>query len=74
MKDVNKIDNPISTETKKEKGRYEDFIKEMKTFENRLGFFNQMLDKALKNPDSKNLKELQECTESLPFSHQCPKA
>lgn len=73
MKKVNEIDIPISTETKKEKGRYEDLIKEMKTFENNLTFFNQLLDKALKNPNNKNLKELQECTESLPLSHQSPK-
>ncbi|KTC82996.1 hypothetical protein [Legionella cincinnatiensis] len=73
MKKVDEIDTPVSTETKKEKGRYEGYIKEMKTFENRLAFFNQILDKALKNPNDKNLKELQECTENLPFSHQSPK-
>ncbi|ARB91736.1 hypothetical protein [Legionella longbeachae] len=73
MKKCNEIDTPLSTGTKKENGRYECFIKEMKTFENRLDFFNQKLDKALKNPNSKNLIELQECTENLPLSHKSPK-
>ncbi|KTD65211.1 hypothetical protein Lsan_0886 [Legionella santicrucis] len=73
MKKANEMDIPTSTETKKEKGRYEDLIKEMKTFENRLAFFNQKLDKALKNPNDQSLKELQEWTENLPFSHQCPR-
>ncbi|KTD63585.1 hypothetical protein Lsan_1018 [Legionella santicrucis] len=52
------------------KGRYHGYIQEMKTFENSLTFFNQMLDKALKNPNDSNINELEKYTEQLPFSEK----
>ncbi|VEB34729.1 Uncharacterised protein [Legionella sainthelensi] len=59
---------PIEDTEIKKKGRYEDFIKEMKTFENSLTFFNQLLDKALKTPNDTNINELEKYKEQLSFS------
>ncbi|KTD10719.1 hypothetical protein Lgra_1685 [Legionella gratiana] len=55
-------------ENKKEEDRYHDCIQKMKFLENNLTFFNQLLDKALKNPNDTNINELEKYTEQLPFS------
>ncbi|QEY51068.1 hypothetical protein [Legionella longbeachae] len=60
--------NTENTEIKNKKGRYDTYIQEMKTYESNLTFFNQLLDKALKNPNDNNMSELEKYTEQLPFS------
>lgn len=70
MKKVTENDPTKNTEINKEQGRYSEYIKNMKVMENNLTFFNQLLDKALKNPNTKTVTELQQYTENLPLSDE----
>ncbi len=65
MKKTTKTNATESTEIKKEKGRYNNYIQEMKSYESNLTFFNRLLDKTLKNPNDKNINELNGCLEEL---------
>ena len=62
------IDASKGPEIKKEKGRYEDYIKNMKSLKKNLTFFNDLIEKNIKNPNDENLKELQSYVEHLPLS------
>ncbi|KTD10721.1 hypothetical protein Lgra_1687 [Legionella gratiana] len=61
------IDGTQDTENKKEKGRYEDYITNMKLLKNNLTFFSSLIEKNIKNPNDENLKELQNYVEHLPL-------